>query len=87
MKKLLLFFITGILISGLNAQDIIIPEIVNEQLNNEQLDLTITNDDQETNISEENYYFSIPGIWVTIILSVFFGICQTKHGKTEPGEY
>ncbi len=58
MKKLLLFFITGILITGLNAQDLIIPEIVNEQLNNEQLDPTITNDDQDINISEENYYFS-----------------------------
>ncbi len=57
MKKLILMFIAGVATATtLMAQNFEIPEIVNEKLEAEALDLSITPDYEEVDLSEENYY-------------------------------
>ncbi len=56
MKRIILLLATVLIIAGVSAQNYEIPEILQEKLDQENIDLTATEDYKEVNLSEENYY-------------------------------
>ncbi len=56
MKKSILLLFTGLIILSISAQNYQFPEIVQEKLDKENLDITLDQDYTEVELSEENYY-------------------------------